>query len=375
MPRRCLPEPGRAPPELLAVGVSHRTCPLDAREILAERVRPLRETIGSWGPWVDAVVLSTCNRVEVVALTATVDAAERRILDGFGLARDDPRVYLLRGSEAAEHLFRVASGLESVAQGECQVAGQVRRAARGTGALSRILLAAAEEAPGIRAAAGLTDEDASASRAAVRFLRSVIPRCNPTVAILGAGKMARIAADHLAGTADLLIVDADMDRASGIAEDVGGHAYGLESIRDVLVRTDALLTAVPAKGRVLFAETVRDSLARRAGRPLWIVDLAVPRNVDPALHRTPNLSLMDIDGLRPWGLRTTDPRALAAAERQIRHRAEIALRGLAAGVSERTATDDVEDPWTPTIVGSSVDRLPARTAPVLPPGVVWSGRA
>src|SRR5574340_539960 len=179
--------------ELVLVGANHRTSSLEQREELLRRATyaRLRAVGGSPPPWDDAVLLATCNRIEAYAVSDSPQAAVDAICATFEIPPDSASLYVLRGTEAAAHLFRVASGLDSLAQGEAQVAAQVRRAASErpkTMQRSRFLAdsfdRAARAAPRIRSLAGLDAVDASASHAALRFLRASAPLDHPTVALL-----------------------------------------------------------------------------------------------------------------------------------------------------------------------------------------------
>ncbi len=357
--------------ELVLVGANHRTCSLDRREALLRQVTysKLRRKGRFPPPWEDLVLLTTCNRIEAYATTTEPTAAIETIAAAFGSRADSDSLYVLRGLDAVAHLFRVASGLDSLAQGEAQVTAQVRAAAsrrptslRRATPLADAFERAARAAPRIRSLAGLEAAEASASHAALRFLRTTVPLAEPTVALLGTGKMARIAAASLRGRARILVLNRDPRRARDVARDLGGRGLGLDNLDRVLATADVVLAATAAQKPIVSAGRLRRALARRDGRPLWLIDLGFPRNIDPAGRGIPGVTLADVDALAPWGGRPLPPAALAKAEARIR---EEATRLLASW--ESPATDDVAalrrtaEAIRRTEVDEALGRLPALT--------------
>src|SRR6266704_3670370 len=208
------PSDGVTPPaalHLLVIGTNHRTSSLDVRERLLGKASyaSLRKAGGRTSPWSALVLLTTCNRVEVYTLTEAPRRACEAVLRALGVSEDEHLLYVLEDRDAAAHLLRVASGLDSLAEGEEQVAAQVRNAPRqrparasARGPLADLFLHAARSASRIRRLAGVSVADASASHAAVRFLEAVVPVEDRIVALIGTGKMARIAAKSLRPRAD-----------------------------------------------------------------------------------------------------------------------------------------------------------------------------
>lgn len=356
---------------LLLIGANHRTSPLDEREALVRRVTyaALRRAAGRHPPWGDAVLLSTCNRVEAYALTSRLKDADRAIRKAFGLPRDSKSLYRLEDFEASAHLFRVASGLDSVAQGERQVADQVRRAPserppslRTSRGLDGLFERAARAAGKIRALAELDDPSASASQAAVRFIQAVVSLPEPTVALIGSGKMARLAANSLKGRADIVVVDRNLGRAKRIARDLGGRAEDLRALRTVLQTADVVVAATAAPKPLVSAAALRKILEPRRGRPSWIVDLGVPRNVDPKARDLPNVTYVDIDGLGPWASRPPSPMALARAEARIHQEARKILASLVAPRDDAVAAlRRAAEGFRVAELDRALDRLPRAT--------------
>jgi len=333
--------------ELLLVGANHRTCPLDERErLLRGATYPgLRHAGGPAPPWDDLILLTTCNRIEAYAVTSRPKEAVRAIRSALGVPEDSSSLYSLSGTEAAAHLLRVASGLDSLAQGETQITTQVRRAAsqrpkrwQRSGELAVLFDGAARAAPRIRRAADLGDSEASASHAALRFIEASVHLDRPTIALLGTGKMARIAAGSLRGRARIYVANRDPQRAREVAKSLGGRGAGLDALDPILEQADVVLAATASRKPLVSADRLRRVVSRREGRPLWMIDLGFPRNIAPACRGLRGVTLVDIDGLAPWGAQPLPPAALARADTRIRTEAERLARSLRPSVAEEVAS-------------------------------------
>lgn len=325
------------PHHLVLLGANHRTCPLDLRERLLRRVTYARQGRRGSGPrpWEDLVLLTTCNRIEAYALAPEPRKAIQALRDAFGAPPHSGAFYELEGVDAAAHLVRVAAGLDSVAQGEQQITAQVRRAPasrprarRPPPGLAGTFERAARIAPRIRSLAGLEAGDASASHAALRFLETSVSLPHPAVALLGTGKMARIAARSLRGVSSIVVLDRNLRKARDVARDLDGRGVGTEELDHVLERVDVVLAATAAPRFLVTSRRLRPVLRRRAGRPLWLVDLGFPRNIDPACTGLPGVTVIDLDGLAPYGARPLPPGALARAEARVRDEAEQLVASL-----------------------------------------------
>lgn len=356
-------------PELVLVGVNHRTCPLDRREVLLRRATypRLRAAGGASPPWTDLVLLATCNRIEVYGATARPSEAARTIRKALEIPDASSAVYVLTGADAAAHLLRVAAGLDSLAQGEAQVAAQVRRAPvlrpktwRRSALLANLLEAAAREAPRIRTLAGLNGKDISASHAALRFMDASVPVTRPTIALLGTGKMARIAAGSLRGRARILVANRDAHRAREVAQGLGGQAYGLDELDAVLGDADVVLAATATRKPIVSRSRLQRVLRRRTERPIWFIDLGFPRNIDAACRDLPGVTLVDIDALAPWGAQPLPPGALAKAESRIHTEAERLVRMLhPASAADIVALRKTAEEIRRREVDEALARLPA----------------
>ena len=334
------PSDGVTPPvarHLLVIGTNHRTSSLDVRERLLGKASyaSLRKAGGRTSPWSDLVLLTTCNRVEVYMLTEAPRRACEAVLRALGVSEDEHLLYVLEDRDAAAHLLRVASGLDSLAEGEEQVAAQVRNAPRqrparasARGPLADSFLHAARSASRIRRLAGVSVADASASHAAVRFLEAVVPVEDRIVALIGTGKMARIAAKSLRPRAEIRILNRNFARARGLAEALGGKAVPLADLRKVLTEADIVLAATAVRHPLITPQMLRAAIRRREGRPIWLIDLGFPRNVDPSCRTLAGVHVVDLDGLAPWGQRPPSPSAHARVEHRIRGEAERMIESL-----------------------------------------------
>ena len=330
-------ETPRSRVELVLVGANHRTCPLDIRETLHRRITypRLKRAGGASPPWEDLVLLRTCNRVEVYALTRSRGSLTRVIRNAFGLPANSSYLYVLEGVDAAAHLFRVADGQDSLAQGERQVAEQVRlapavrpRSWQCDGSLTPLFERAARVAPRLRVLAEIDGEETSASHAAVRFIEGAVPVRDPAVAFLGSGKMVRLAARALRKRAGLTVVDRDPIKARKAANELGGSSADLGELDSILARVDVVIAATSSRKPIVSAGALRKALERRGGRALWMVDLGVPRNIDPRARDLVGITLVDIDGLQPWAARLPSPEALSRVESRVREEAESFVRRL-----------------------------------------------
>jgi glutamyl-tRNA reductase len=199
----------------------------------------------------------------------------------------------------------------------------------------------------------------SASHAAARYLQKVLPSERPVVALIGSGKMARLAAEALRPRARLLIAHRDPRKAREAAARLEGEPVPLRSIARILRDADAVLAATSSGSPVVRRETVAQAMAARGGRPLWLVDLGFPRNVDPSSGTVPGVTLLNIDDLAPWAWRPPDPAALARAERAIREEAVLAINALRPGPADFVANwRRAANEWRRREIEQALARLP-----------------
>lgn len=301
---------------LLLVGMNHRTASLEAREALAftrdERLALARELAGAGA--VEALVLTTCNRTEFYVVAADVDSADDGVrravhrLRGQDLLAPGPRRYGLVDAAAARHLIRVASGLDSMVLGDVQILGQVKEAiavAREAGTagplLDRLFDRALRAGKRARAETAVSGGVVSVASAAVELLKETLgPLATRRVLVVGAGETARLVARHLAWADPPSIVVANRTPASAehVAKAVGGHVMPLAEVGARLGEFDAVISATRAPRFVVTADEVREAMSGGAGRRLVIVDLAVPRDVEPSAGEVPGVTLHAIDAIQ-----------------------------------------------------------------------------
>jgi len=304
---------------IILTGVSHKTAPVEVRERLAfakeEGGELLRRLVD--GEVVrEALLVSTCNRVEVLAHVEPRRAREgaARVADflsgapayggGGALAG---HLYTRQDYEAVRHLFRVASSLDSMVVGEPQILGQVRQAyvracEAGTAGrvLHRLMHHAFHTAKRVRSETGIASSAVSVSYAAVELGRKILGTLEGrTILLVGAGEMAELAARHLAnaGAARVLVANRTRETAERLAAEFGGEAVDFGRLSAHLAEADVVLCSTGARGYVVTAEAARAAQAARRNRPTFFVDISVPRNVDPAVAELANLFVFDVDDL------------------------------------------------------------------------------
>jgi glutamyl-tRNA reductase len=293
---------------LVLVGISHHRASIDLRERVgldgsAAAALAARLAAGDG----EAVCLSTCNRTELYLArddTAGTEA-EAALVEVSGLQAGDlaPALYRLRDAAAALHLFRVAAGLDSMVPGEGEILGQVR-AAYEAGApgplLDRAFRQALHAGKKVRAETAIGESPASVSSAAAALAEQVFGDLGGCVILLvGAGKASELAARNLVsrGARIEFVANRTLDRARELAHELGGEALPLEGIEQKLALADVVVASTSAPGFVLGREAVARALRARRGRPLFLFDLAVPRDLDPAIDDLDGCYLYDIDDL------------------------------------------------------------------------------
>jgi glutamyl-tRNA reductase len=296
--------------KLLLVGTSHRLAPVEVRERVAldgEGEAALARRLGESG---EAVCLSTCNRTELYLAASDADAAGERatveLADLGGIPRTElePYLYRLEQDAAATHLFRVAGGLDSLVPGEGEIQGQVRSAyERGAVGplLDRLFRQALHTGKRVRTETAIGESPASVASAAAALAAQVFgDLAGRRILVIGAGKVGELAARNLVkrGAELSFVANRTVDRASTLAERFGGAPLPLESIERELVEADIVVSSTSARDQILSREQVESALPARKGRPLLLVDLAVPRDLDPAIKDLHGCFLYDIDDLQ-----------------------------------------------------------------------------
>jgi glutamyl-tRNA reductase len=302
--------------KLLLTGLNHRTAPVEVRERLAFEDKALPQALDDLKRrpgLLEGMILSTCNRVEV-AVTADEQADVESAVENFladskcvERAWVTPYLYRFDGPEAIRHLFRVASSLDSMVVGEPQILGQMKSAyalAREHGAmggfLGQVIDRALSVAKRVRSETDIGESAVSVSYAAVELAREIFGKLQgKKVLVIGAGKMAESAARHLrrAGVSEILVTNRTRERAVAMAEECGGRVIDYEYFEDVVPEVDIVLASSGAPHFILTPEQMRSAMGKRRNRPMFLIDIAVPRNIDPAVNELESVFLYDIDDL------------------------------------------------------------------------------
>ncbi len=344
--------------KLALAGINHRTAPVDVRERLAlrtEEIPSALDLLQARGAK-EALILSTCNRVEVLAAVDESYSPDS-LLDSLAEIHWDltgealkAHLYCYEEAQAIRHLFRVASSLDSMIVGEPQILGQLKQAyaqARDHGAvgslLDAVLTRAFTVAKRIRTETEIGQSAVSVSYAAVELAREIFGSLRKKrVLIIGAGKMSEAAVRDLlrAGAAEVLITNRTHSRAEALAELFGGEVMPYDQLARRLYEVDIVITSSSAPGYVLSREMVQQAIEARRSEPMFFIDIAVPRNVEPDVNRLEHAFLYDIDDLQ--GL----------AARNLRMRLDVAEQAEAIVIEEVTRLEAKlrEREVTPTIV-------------------------
>jgi glutamyl-tRNA reductase len=317
---------------LVAVaGMSHRSAPVEVRERVAFPPcagRSFLRRLKDEGVVSEAVLLSTCNRTEVYSVVEE-EGARARVLDllaedrGVERASLEQDTYWLTDAEAVRHLYRVASSLDSMVVGEGQILGQVREAYRAATEehcagqiLNRLFHTSLRVGKKIRSETGIGDSPLSVPRVAVKLAEEVFgDLAGRRALVLGAGDMSELVVKHLKdrGVADLLIANRTPERARLLAERVGGRAVAFDALTAELPEVDVVVSSTGSGEWVVQSETVAGALEARS-EPLFFIDIAVPRDVDPVVQTLGSVYLYDIDDLQAVVERNAEGRQDAAEE-------------------------------------------------------------
>ena len=303
--------------KLLITGVSHRTAPVEVRELLAFREEALPAALAdlrSREGVAEAVILSTCNRVEIT-VTTDDQVDPQSIIDSFladhkHVAPDAIAAHVFRheGRDAIHHLFRVAASLDSMVVGEPQILGQLKAAyaaAKNSGAccgwLDGLMTRAFNVAKRVRSETGVGQMAVSVSFAAVELARKIFGSLtNRTVMIVGAGKMSELAARHLrrSGATHVFVTNRTHERAVEMAELFQGTPVEYTRFTAMLPEVDILITSSGAPHYILHKDEMHRVISARRNKPMFLIDIAVPRNIEPSVNELDNVFLYDIDDLQ-----------------------------------------------------------------------------
>ena len=303
--------------ELLALGISHKTAPLELRERLAltegRAVGVLGELLEA-DEVLEAAAISTCNRTELYLLAADPVDAESEALTALSrVAEIRPtelvaHLYSLRGPDAAEHLFRVTAGLESMIIGEAEIQGQVKRAYElalvegATGpVLNRLFRGALAAGKRARTETGISERALSVPQVAVELARRTLGELEERrVLVVGAGETAELTARALSarGVDAVFVANRHHDRAIGLAQRFGGRAVRFEDLPEMLAEADIVVSSTSSPHHVIEQDALAEVMAARDGRPLLLIDLAVPRDIAPGCRGLAGVTVHDMDDLQ-----------------------------------------------------------------------------
>ncbi len=312
-------------------GLNHTTTPVEVREEvsfskqqLPEAHLALKAAVG------ESVLLSTCNRTEVYSVTeepARVAADVRRFLADFHNLDQDllsPHLYDLTDADATRHLFRVASGLDSMILGESEILGQIRDALQAasesqalSAPVSRLFHRAIRTGRRVREETDVGRKALSVSYAAVQLTRRVLGELGGLrVLLIGAGEAGELVARALrsSGVSDLVISNRTPERAEALARKLAGRTLPFEEVRSGLAEADIVITATEASAHVLTSAAIDEAVRARNGRPSFLFDLSVPRNIDPQAGMIDGVNLFNIDDLSTIAEENLEDRRHAAAD-------------------------------------------------------------
>lgn len=296
------------------VGLNHRTASVDIREkfSLSELCDADNWAIPCIGAIREAMILSTCNRVEVVAIGD--DQLDSQVLSSWAAVKNSslpelsPYIYSFFNTEAIKHIFSVASSIDSMVLGEPQILGQLKKAYRNsvnTGhsgpVLNRLLHKSFSVAKRVRNETAIAANAVSISYAAVELAKRIFGEMNSHKAMLiGAGEMAELAAMHLlqTGINEIVILNRTFEHGLALAQKFSGRAENFEKLIQTLPEVDIIIASTGAREPILKLNDVKNILKIRKNRPMFFIDIAVPRDIDPAINQLDNIYLYDIDDLK-----------------------------------------------------------------------------
>ena len=364
------------------IGVNHNSAPVEVRECLAipeSRLPDICRDLSAYPGIEEGMVISTCNRVEIVTHTSNGAANLRGFLhDYFHVDPQelDPHLYEFRGKDAVRHLFRVASSLDSMVVGEAQILGQVKEAyatARAIGAvrgqLDQLFSRAFAVAKRVRSETAVGSSSVSIASVAVELAKKIFGTLEgKTVFIVGAGKMSELAARHLMahGCASIFVSNRTYERAVGLAQKFDGQAIKFDDLYNACDRADIVITSTGSPHAIFRREHGEQFLSRRKNRPMFFIDIAVPRDVSPEMAKLDGIFTYDIDDLQ---------QAVTSHVADRRKEAELAEAIIANEVENFEAKLQTLD-VVPTIVSlqdhletirqAEVDRVRGRLGPLSP---------
>jgi len=341
--------------KLFAAGVSHKTAPVNLREQLSVQRNELVDVAGAlkWRGELDEIVLlSTCNRVEIYGTTQGQTTDIKSLFQLLSSeARDlEPHIYVYENVDAARHLFRVTAGLDSMMLGETEITGQIKNAyeiARTAGltgrVLNRLFQKAFQATKEIHTRTGVGRGAVSIKSVAVELIEKVFggELAHKSIMVIGAGEMAECCVRLLVkkGARSIVVSNRSFDRAVDLAARCGGEAVCFGDCLFAMPDVDVVITATSSAQRLLTCDDVENLMTARRHRPLLLIDLSVPRNIDPAVTGLDHVSLYNIDELEALARR-----GVQARERELTACHQI-IEAHVAALTEKLHTEEAQSPW------------------------------
>lgn len=302
---------------IVLLGLNHKTAAIELRECIAfsnDETADALETLQKNPDVSETLLFSTCNRVEILLITKNkanaVEAVKKFIAEfkQVPVTTFEESFYIHTGDEAVRHVFRVASSLDSMMVGEPQILGQIKEAYQ-TAALkqtpgvilNRLLPRAFSVAKRVRTETGIGDHAVSISYAAIELGRKIFDTLEQKkVLLIGAGEMAELAVEHLLRhkVGGIFVANRTFERGVALAGKFTGSAIRFEEIPNYLQQADVIISSTGAPGFVITSNQVKDAMSSRRNRPIFFIDIAVPRDIDPQINRLPNAYVYDIDDLK-----------------------------------------------------------------------------
>jgi glutamyl-tRNA reductase len=350
---------------IVLIGINHKTAPIELRERVAisrDELPDATRALAALPGVTECMIVSTCNRVEMLAAVESPETNVAGFLHNhFGIdpAVLAPHIYEHRDQEAVRHLFRVSSSLDSMVVGEPQILGQVKDAfavarASGTvsGQLEHLLQSAFAAAKRVRTETAIGSNSVSIASVAVELARKIFGSLNGrTVFLVGAGKMSELAARHLVhqGAGAILVTNRTIERARQLAEPFEGRVIPFDKLYDAATEADIIITSTGAPHPIFRREHGQAFMHRRRNRPMFFIDIAVPRDVDPAMNKLEGIFVYDIDDLQAVAAshmaersaQATDAETLIAAEVERFHQRRRAVNVAPAIVSLQQQAEDI----------------------------------
>ena len=302
---------------IVLIGVNHKTAPLAVREKIfagCEEEKDIFSRLLSLKGVQEVLYISTCNRIEIIASIEGEEETVRSLFDflaqngNLAQAEAEKCLYIYCDKEAVRHIFRVASSLDSLVMGETQILGQVKDAYRralernATGTvLNRLMHRAFRTAKRVRSETAIAVNPVSVSFAAVELAKKIFGTlAGRKILLIGAGEMAELTGTHLisSGAEDIIVANRSQSQAVQLAEKFHGEAVSLNALGEKLIETDIVISSTDAPDYIVTADLIRKIHHQRKNRLLFLIDIAVPRDIDPAADSIDNVYLYNIDNLQ-----------------------------------------------------------------------------